>query len=91
MTLGTWFVADVHCGANLEENLAEGNPLLPMLYGFSVLCCMSSSLSTPEGEGLGTVGFGEAKARQMTTEAGFTRFKRHDFDNPLNAYYELRI
>lgn len=88
---GTWFIADVHCGENLEANLAEANPLLPMLYGFSVLCCMSSSLSTPEGEGLGTVGFGEAKARQMTSEAGFTQFKRHDFDNPLNAYYELRL
>jgi SAM-dependent methyltransferase len=87
---GTWFIADIHCGASLEENLAEGNPMLPMLYGFSVLCCMSSSLSTPEGEGLGTVGFGEAKARQMTREAGFTRFERHDFDNPLNAYYEVR-
>lgn len=87
---GTWFIADVHCGANLEENLAEANPLLPMLYGFSVLCCMSSSLSEPDGEGLGTVGFGEAKAREMTAEAGFTRFQRHDFDNPLNAYYEVR-
>ncbi len=88
---GTWFIADIHCGANLQENLDSGNPMLPMLYGFSVLCCMSSSLSTPEGEGLGTVGFGEAKARQMTAEAGFSRFQAHDFDNPLNAYYEVRV
>ena len=88
---GTWFIADIHCGASLEENLAEASPLLPMLYGFSVLCCMSSSLSTPDGEGLGTVGFGEAMAQQMTSEAGFSSFQRHDFDNPLNSYYEVRI
>jgi len=88
---GTWFIADIHCGASLEENLEEANPLLPMLYGFSVLCCMSSSLSTPDGEGLGTVGFGGAMAEKMTGEAGFSNFRIHDFDNPLNAYYEVRV
>jgi len=88
---GTWFIADVHCGESLEENLAAENPMLPMMYGFSVLCCLSSSLSTPDGEGLGTVGFGEAKARNMTREAGFSRFRVHDFDNPVNAYYEVRV
>ena len=88
---GTWFIADIHCGASLEENLAEASPLLPMLYGFSVLCCMSSSLSMRDGEGLGTVGFGETMAQQMTSEAGFSRFQRHDFDNPLNSYYEVRV
>ena len=88
---GTWFIADIHCGASLEENLQAANPLLPMLYGFSVLCCMSSSLSTADGEGLGTVGFGAAMAQKMTQEAGFSRFRIHDFDNPLNAYYEVQI
>ena len=88
---GTWFIADIHCGASLEENLETANPMLPMLYGFSVLCCMSSSLSTPTGEGLGTVGFGGAMARKMTQEAGFSSFRVHDFDNPLNAYYEVKI
>ena len=29
-------------------------------------------------------------ARRMVAEAGFTRFKSHDFDNPINAYYEVR-
>lgn len=87
---GTWFVVDIHAGDSLEENLEEANPMLPMLYGFSVLCCLSSSMSTPDGEGFGTVGFGEAKARRMSAEAGFTRFKCHDFDNPLNAYYEVQ-
>jgi ubiquinone/menaquinone biosynthesis C-methylase UbiE len=89
---GTWFVADIHAGDSLEENLAEDNPMLPMLYGFSVLCCLSSSMSTADGEGLGTLGFGEAKAKRMTEEAGFSRFKRmqDDPNNPLNAFYEIR-
>jgi hypothetical protein len=60
------------------------------MYGFSVLCCMSSALSEPNGAGLGTLGFTEPVARRMIAEAGFSRFKRHDFENPFNAYYEVR-
>ena len=61
-----------------------------MMYGFSVLSCMSSALSEPDGAGLGTLGFTEDLARTMTREAGFTRFRTHDFENPMNAYYEVR-
>ena len=62
-----------------------------MFYGFSVICCMRSALSTPDGEGLGTLGFCESAAREMSQRAGFTRFVKHDFDNPVNDYYEIRI
>jgi len=55
-----------------------------------VMSCMSSALSEPDGLGLGTLGFTEEVARKMTADAGFSRFKRHDFDNPVNAYYEVR-
>jgi hypothetical protein len=51
---------------------------------------MSSALSEPNGAGLGTLGFTEDVARAMTREAGFTRFRTHDFANPMNAYYEVR-
>jgi hypothetical protein len=51
---------------------------------------VSSALSEPGGLGLGTLGFPEPVARKMTTEAGFTRFVTRDFDNPINAYYEVR-
>lgn len=87
---GTWFIADIHCGADLNENLKIDNPWLPMLYGFSVLSCMSSSLSEPGGEGLGAVGFSSAVAERMTAEAGFTQFRSLDFEHPLNDYYEVR-
>lgn len=86
---GTWFIADIKAQPSFEENL-EKNPLAAMMYGISVLACLSSSLSEPDGEGLGTLGFSEPVARAMATEAGFTRFVRHDFENPVQAYYEIR-
>ncbi len=87
---GTWFVADVHGHPSFEKNLEQGE-VSAMFYGFSVICCMRSALSTPDGEGLGTLGFCEPVAREMSREAGFTRFEKHDFDNPVNDYYEIRL
>jgi SAM-dependent methyltransferase len=87
---GTWIIADIHGQPSFEQNLIE-NPLAPLMYGFSVLCCMSSAMSEPDGAGLGTLGFPELVARRMVTEAGFTRFRSHDLDNPINAYYEVRL
>lgn len=86
---GTWLIVDINAKPTFEENLAR-NPMAAMMYGFSVMSCLSSSLSHPDGAGLGTLGFSEPVARQMTAGAGFTRFTRHEFDNPVNAYYEVR-
>jgi 2-polyprenyl-3-methyl-5-hydroxy-6-metoxy-1,4-benzoquinol methylase len=86
---GTWLIADINSKPTFEENL-ERNPMAAMMYGFSVLSCLSSAMSEPDGAGLGTLGFSEPVARQMTAAAGFTRFQRHDFANPVNAYYEVR-
>ena len=86
---GTWLIADVHGQPTFEENL-KGNPLAPFMYSISVVCCMSSALSEPGGLGLGTLGLPEPVARRMTREAGFTRFVTRDFENPINAYYEVR-
>jgi 2-polyprenyl-3-methyl-5-hydroxy-6-metoxy-1,4-benzoquinol methylase len=86
---GTWMIADIHGQPSFEQNLTD-NPLAALMYGFSVLCCMSSAMSEPGGAGLGTLGFPEPVARRMVAEAGFTRFKSHDLDNPINAYYEVR-
>lgn len=86
---GTWLIADINCLPTFEENLAA-NPFAHMWYGFSVLCCMSSALSEPGGAGLGTLGFTEPVARKMAADAGFTRFRRLDVNNPVNAYYEVR-
>jgi len=54
------------------------------------MICMSSSMSTPDGAGLGTLGFNEQVARDMTETAGFSRFERLDFGTSVNSYYEIR-
>jgi hypothetical protein len=46
--------------------------------------------SEPGGAGLGTLGFHPELAERMCREAGFSRFTRHDFDDPANLYYEVR-
>jgi 2-polyprenyl-3-methyl-5-hydroxy-6-metoxy-1,4-benzoquinol methylase len=85
---GTWLIKDVRSAASFRENLA--NPLLAMLYGFSVVACMASALSEPDGAGLGTLGFNPEVARKMTAAGGFTHFRIRDFEDPANLYYELR-
>jgi 2-polyprenyl-3-methyl-5-hydroxy-6-metoxy-1,4-benzoquinol methylase len=87
---GTWLIADVHGQPSFEKNLTD-NPLAAFMYSISVMCCMSSALSEPGGLGLGTLGFPEPVARKMTAEAGFSRFVTRDFENPINAYYEVRV
>ncbi|MGD8415807.1 MAG: class I SAM-dependent methyltransferase [Pseudomonadales bacterium] len=85
---GTWLIKDIRSHAEFRDNLK--NPLLAMFYGFSVSACMSSALSEPDGAGLGTLGFNPEVAERMTREAGFERFRMHDFDDPSNLYYEVR-
>jgi 2-polyprenyl-3-methyl-5-hydroxy-6-metoxy-1,4-benzoquinol methylase len=86
---GTFLCEDIRSFPSFRDNL-EKHPLAGLLYGFSIMVCMSSALSTRDGAGLGTLGFNEQVARDMTAAAGFTRFRRVDFDNPMNNYYEVR-
>ena len=86
---GIWLIADIKCYPSFRENL-ENNPMASLMYGFSVLTCMSSALSEPGGAGLGTLGLHEARVRELTRAAGFTRFRRLDVDHPINAFYEVQ-
>jgi 2-polyprenyl-3-methyl-5-hydroxy-6-metoxy-1,4-benzoquinol methylase len=86
---GTWLIADIKAHASYEENV-EKNPMAAMMYGTSVISCMSSALSEPGGLGLGTLGFHPGLAREMTFEAGFTRFEPLDLGHPVNAFYVVR-
>jgi SAM-dependent methyltransferase len=86
---GVWIVAEIKAYESLEENL-ERNPMAALMYGVSVLSCLSSSLSEPEGAGLGTLGLAEARLRAMTEAAGFSRLRRLAVDHPINAFYEVR-
>ena len=86
---GTWLVADIKARESYEAN-AEKNPMAALMYGTSVLTCMSSGLSEPGGLGLGTLGLHEELLRQMVAEAGFTRFETLDLGHPVNAFYVVR-
>jgi SAM-dependent methyltransferase len=85
---GTWFIKDIRSKPRFEDNLR--NPMLAMMYGFSLMSCMSSAMSEPGGAGLGTLGFNPEVAERMIRAAGFTQFRMHDFKDPGNLYYEVR-
>jgi len=61
-----------------------------MFHSFSVLYCMTTSL-TRGGVGLGTLGFHEPKVRELCAEAGFSHVRRVPLDNPFNNLYEIRL
>jgi ubiquinone/menaquinone biosynthesis C-methylase UbiE len=86
---GVWLIADIKSRGGYEQNVAK-NPMAALMYGTSVMSCMSSALSEPGGAGLGTLGFPEETARRMTREAGFTRFEPLDLGHPVNAFYVVR-
>ncbi len=86
---GVLWIADIKALPTYAENVAK-NPMASLMYGFSVLTCMSSALSEPGGAGLGTLGFHEQCAREMTAAAGFTRFERLDIEHAVNAFYAAR-
>jgi 2-polyprenyl-3-methyl-5-hydroxy-6-metoxy-1,4-benzoquinol methylase len=86
---GSWLIADIKAHETYDENV-ERNPMAAMMYGTSVLTCMSSALSEPGGMGLGTLGFHPQLARRMAEEAGFTRFDQMDLRHPVNAFYVVR-
>ena len=86
---GTWLLVDIKARDTFEENVKK-NPMASMMYGISVLSCMSSALSDSDGAGLGTLGLPESRAREMAEAAGFTRFAKLPIDHPINAFYEVR-
>lgn len=86
---GTWLLVDIKAHDTFVENAAK-NPMAPLMYGISVLSCMSSALSEPGGAGLGTLGLSMAKAQEMAAAAGFSRFRKLDVDHSVNAFYEIR-
>jgi 2-polyprenyl-3-methyl-5-hydroxy-6-metoxy-1,4-benzoquinol methylase len=86
---GTWLLVDIKAQETLELNVTR-NPMASLLYGISVLSCMSSAMSEVGGEGLGTLGLSASRAESMAREAGFTQFKKLDVEHSVNAFYEVR-
>jgi ubiquinone/menaquinone biosynthesis C-methylase UbiE len=86
---GTWLLVDIKAHDTFTMN-ATKNPMAALLYGVSVMSCMSSSMSQPGGAGLGTLGLSASTAEQMAKSAGFSRFRKLDVDHAVNAFYEIR-
>ncbi len=86
---GVWLLVDIKALDTFAENVSK-NPMASLMYGISVMSCMSSAMSAQGGAGLGTLGLPESKAREMAREAGFSRFRRLDIEHSLNAFYEVR-
>jgi SAM-dependent methyltransferase len=82
---GVYVCLDTNCSDKLEENLG---PVGSMLYSFSVLYCMTTSLAWG-GAGLGTLGLHERKVQEMCSEAGFRTVRKVPLDNPFNNLYEV--
>lgn len=83
---GSLLCLEINCSDRPEENVG---PIATLLYGFSVLYCMTSSLAHG-GAGLGTLGLPESRLRTLAGRAGFAAVERVEIDNPFNSLYRLR-
>ncbi len=86
---GVWLVADVKTRGGLEAN--RRIPVLPLMYSMSVLYCLSSAMSEPEGAGLGTLGLTAEVFEALAADAGFASVDVRSFEiDPLNRYFVVR-
>lgn len=79
---GVWLLADIAGLEGTRRNVTH-NPAAATMYAFSTTLCMCCALSTPDGEGLGTLGFPPSVARKMLVDgAGFDDVAvLHEADN----------
>ena len=82
---GTWMIVEPFANDRLKDNM---NPVGRMYYSFSTLLCTPCSRSQEVGACLGAQA-GEARIRDVVTQAGFTRFRRAT-ETPFNIVYEAR-
>jgi SAM-dependent methyltransferase len=82
---GIWMLVEPFANDRLEENL---NPIGRIFYGCSTMLCTPGSLSQEVGLALGAQA-GEARIRQIASDAGFTHFRRAT-ETPFNIVYEIR-
>lgn len=84
---GAWLIKDIKCGPTYESNLR--NPMLALMYGYSVSSCLASGTVTEDGLGLGTLGLDPETLEEMVRGAGFTRFERLETEDPVHYYYRV--
>jgi len=82
---GTWLLVEPFAADKVEDNF---NPVGRLYYSASTFLCVPNGLSQPGGSPLGAQA-GEAAIRELTAEAGFTRFRRVA-QTPFNLVFEIR-
>ncbi|MBV8721635.1 MAG: methyltransferase domain-containing protein [Candidatus Eremiobacteraeota bacterium] len=82
---GTFMMVEPYANDRLEENL---NPVGRVYYAASTILCTPASLSQDVGLALGAQA-GEARMRQLATQAGFTSFRRAT-ETPFNLVFEAQ-
>lgn len=81
---GVFLMVDLAASSHFHENIEH--PLAPVLYSVSLMHCMTVSLAQ-NGAGLGAM-WGEQKAVEMLTDAGFTDIKVERISEDMfNNYY----
>ncbi|MGV9709317.1 class I SAM-dependent methyltransferase [Gordonia sp. NPDC003424] len=83
---GVYVCLDINCAERVEDNVG---PIAALLYGFSVMYCMTTSLAHG-GEGLGTLGLTPNTLRDYATRAGFASVTQADLGDPFNNLYFLQ-
>lgn len=82
---GTWMLVEPFANDEVEDSL---NPVGRVFYSVSVLLCTPASLSQEVGYGLGAQA-GEARLRNVVTQAGFRKFRRAT-QTPFNLVLEAK-
>jgi 2-polyprenyl-3-methyl-5-hydroxy-6-metoxy-1,4-benzoquinol methylase len=83
---GTWMLVEPFANDDVSDNL---NPVGRVFYSASTLICTPASLSQEVGAALGAQA-GEARLRQVATQAGFGTFRRAT-ETPFNLVLEGRV
>ncbi|TPX36300.1 hypothetical protein SmJEL517_g01628 [Synchytrium microbalum] len=81
---GIYVMVEPKCSAHLGDNVKNG---LGMMYGISLLHCMTQSLARG-GIGLGSC-WGPDQAKQYGLEAGFKHFVTLPINNAANTFFGL--
>lgn len=84
---GMYLLLDYRSSDRLEDNFG---PFGTVMYGFSVLFCMTTSLESG-GEGLGTLGMPPSKVSELCLEAGFSSVKQLVIDDDFHTLYGIKI
>ena len=84
---GIYLMQEIHASSEVQNNM--DHPVGPLLYTLSTTHCMTVSLAQG-GDGLGTM-WGQEKAQELLTEAGFRDIAIHQLEHDFqNDYYVIK-